>query len=155
MLVCTASLRDWAQELDITLEKGPRSPKKDSGSRPGKPLADALEALLAALYLDSDPDDTGSLEVVMRLVRSRFETTIREAYPGIWEAGDAKTTLQEKVMALGLPAPLYELIERTGPDHAPIFQVRVCVGTLESIAAAGTLKKAQSEAARQLLKQLI
>lgn len=151
MLVCTSSLRSWAQELELSLEKGPRSPKSTSEKQMGKPLADALEALLAALYLDSASDESGSFEVALKLVRARFETTIREAYPGIWEAGDAKTTLQEKAVASGLPAPTYELLERTGPDHAPIFQVRARVGSHESIAAAGTLKGAQAEAARQLL----
>jgi ribonuclease III len=151
MLVCTASLRSWAQELELTLEKGPRSPKASSGNRPGKPLADALEALLAALYLDADPSGADPLKIVTELVRDRFEVTIREAYLGIWEFGDAKTTLQEKAVASGLPAPVYELVERTGPDHAPAFQVRVRVGSRESIAVAGTLKGAQAEAARQLL----
>jgi ribonuclease III len=151
MLVCTASLRSWAQELELTLEKGPRTPKALLANHPGKPLADAIEALLAALYLDSGSGDSNSLEAVMKLVRDHFEAIIREAFPGVWEVGDAKTTLQEKAAASGLPAPVYELMERTGPDHAPVFHVRVRVGDRESIAVAGTLKGAQAEAARQLL----
>jgi ribonuclease III len=150
MLVCTNSLKTWAQELELTLEKGPRTPKNQTGARPGKPLADALEAILAALYLDSANHD-----VVMRLVSDRFTTRIREAYLGIWEAGDAKTTLQEKAVAAGLPVPVYKLIERSGPDHAPSFQVRVQVGSLEAIAVAGTLKGAQAGAARRLLDHLL
>jgi len=151
MLVCTESLRAWAGELELVLERGPRSPKKGPGGRLGKPLADALEALLAAIYLDHD---STNLEPVMRLVSDRFLPAIHKAHHGIWEAGDAKTTLQERAAIAGLSAPIYELVDRTGPDHEPVFSVRVRVGPKESRGTAGTLKGAQTEAARNLLKQL-
>jgi len=70
---------------------------------------------------------------------------------GIWETKDSKTTLQERGAVLALPPPTYELMERTGPDHAPSFKVRAALGDHEAIASAGTLKRAQAEAARLLL----
>jgi dsRNA-specific ribonuclease len=151
LLVCTTSLRDWGQELELQLEVGPRSVKKTSGTHLGKPLADAMEAILAAIYLDAEKCGEDPLEPVMALVGSRFEATIRSAVPGIWESQDSKTTLQERASAAGLPAPVYELIERSGPDHEPCFSVRVRVGPHQSSGSAGTLKRAQSEAARNLL----
>jgi ribonuclease III len=151
MLVCTESLRDWAQELDLELERGPRSLKKPSDAHLGKPMADAMEAILAAIYLDAERAGEDPMKAVMELVKKRFEPSIRAAVPGIWEARDSKTTLQERASSAGLPAPIYELVERSGPDHEPRFFVRVRVGPLQSNGTAGTLKRAQTEAARNLL----
>jgi ribonuclease-3 len=73
---------------------------------------------------------------------------------GIWEARDSKTTLQERAAVLALPPPIYELVARTGPDHAPTFTVTVRMGSSAATASAGTLKRAQAEAARALLNTL-
>ena len=154
MLVCTDSLRDWAQELDLALEEGPRSVKKASSTQLGKPMADALEAILAAIFLDAEKCSEDPMKAVMRVVKARFDASIRSASPGIWEARDSKTTLQERASATGLPAPVYELVERSGPDHEPRFSVRVSVGPHQSNGTAGTLKRAQTEAARNLLALL-
>jgi len=154
MLVCTESLRDWAQELNVVLETGPRSLKKVSPAYLGKPLADAMEAILAAIYLDGEKSAEDPMAAVQKLVKDRFETTIQTAFAGIWEARDSKTTLQERASAAGLPAPIYELLDRSGPDHEPRFAVRVCVGPHQAKGTAGTLKRAQTEAARNLLALL-
>jgi ribonuclease-3 len=53
-----------------------------------------------------------------------------------------------------LPRPVYELLQRSGPDHAPSFTVRVSLGERAATATAGTLKRAQTEAARALLLTL-
>ena len=156
MLVCTDSLRAWAEELGIVLHYGPRSAKKAvRGSLSGKPLADTMEALLAAVYLDAESQGHSGLEAAAAMVERRFAPLVRQAYDGIWMAKDAKTTLQEWVAARGLPPPVYELLRKSGPDHAPHFFVKVQVGTaVETFGEASTLKSAQTEAARTALQQL-
>ena len=152
MLVCTDALLEWAAELNLTLEKGPRSAKKPGLATARKPVADAMEAILAAIYLDSLAHLPDPLGPVRGVIEGRFLEQIRAAYPGIWESQDSKSTLQERAAQRGLPAPDYELLERSGPDHAPSFTVRVRVGTCEAMASAGSLKQAQIKAARQLLE---
>ncbi len=153
MLVCTQTLCEWALALDLNLETGPRSTKKAAPAM-GKPQADAMEAMIAAVFLDAQAAGGDPLATVSGLVALRFLPSIQQADLGVWEERDSKTTLQERAATLSLPAPSYDLIERSGPDHAPIFTVRVQVGTLEAVATGGTLKQAQVEAARALLKRM-
>ncbi|MBL0312274.1 MAG: ribonuclease III [Holophagaceae bacterium] len=152
MLVCTDALHDWAQNLGLILTTGAKAPKQPGALR--KPLADAVEALLAAIYLDAEASNTGGLESVMALVARRHLDAIRSAQLGMWAHGDSKTTLQERAAALGLPAPRYEQISRTGPDHQPTFKVRVSVGELHAEANAGNLKQAEILAARMIVERL-
>ena len=152
MLVCTDALHDWARELGLSLTTGARAPKQPGALR--KPLADAVEALLAAIFLDAEDSRNGGLAVVMAMVARRHLEAIGSAHLGMWEHRDSKTTLQEKAAALGFPAPSYEQISRSGPDHQPTFKVRVSVGELQAEANAGNLKQAEILAARELLEHL-
>ncbi|BDU74972.1 ribonuclease III family protein [Mesoterricola silvestris] len=153
LLVCTDALHAWAGDLGVALETGPRSPRK-GGANLRNALADAMEALLAAVFLDLQASGFTALDGVLAIVERRFLEEIRAAYLGIWESKDHKTTLQERGAALGLPPPQYELVERLGPDHAPSFTVRAGMGGFEAVGRAGTLKRAQMEAARLLLAAL-
>ena len=150
LLVCTDSLAEWARDLGLDLRKGSQA-KTAFGP---KPMADAMEALLAAIYMDAAAAGEDALGAVATLVEARFGAAIREAHPGLWQHRDAKTTLQERAAALGLPAPNYALVGRSGPDHAPRFRVEVRVGPEAAEAEGGTLKKAEAEAARALLARL-
>ena len=152
MLVCTDALHDWARDLGLSLTTGSRAPKQPGALR--KPLADAVEALLAAIYLDAEDSKKDGLEAVMALVARRHLDAIRAAHLGMWEHRDSKTTLQEKAAALGLPAPRYEQISRSGPDHQPTFCVRASIGEVQAEANAGNLKQAEILAARELVKHL-
>ena len=154
MLVCTDALHRWASDLGVTLERGPRSPRQDGVADLRNALADAMEALLAAVYLDAQAAGGDPLAQVLAIVQGRFLEEVRSAYVGIWEKSDSKTTLQERGAALGLPPPVYELVERSGPDHAPVFTVRAVLGPHGAVASAGSLKRAQAEAARALLEML-
>jgi ribonuclease-3 len=118
------------------------------------PLADSVEALLAAVFLDVQAAGGEPFGTVQEIVARRFLEEIRGAFMGIWEARDSKTTLQERAAVLALPPPIYELVARTGPDHAPTFTVTVRMGSSAATASAGTLKRAQAEAARALLNTL-
>jgi ribonuclease-3 len=105
-------------------------------------LADALEALLGALYLD------GGLEVVRRFIRRVMAGVVdAQAAP----PKDPKTALQEWALARALALPAYSVIEQSGPSHAPSFVIRVSVGDASAEARAGAKRAAEQEAARMLL----
>jgi len=154
LLVCTDALHAWARDLGIELGRGPRSPRKPGAVDLRNPLADAVEALLAAVFLDVQARGGDAFGTVQGIVERRFLQEIQGAFMGIWEARDSKTTLQERAAAMTLPPPVYDLVERSGPDHAPSFTVRVSLGERAATATAGTLKRAQTEAARALLLTL-
>lgn len=109
-------------------------------------MADAMEALIAALYLD------GGLPAA--------DGFIRRAWAGMIEAPpappqDAKTGLQEWAQARSLPLPLYEVVASAGPAHAPTFTVRVTVDGTEPAEGNGRSKRAaEQEAAGRLLARL-
>jgi len=154
MLVCTDALHQWARDLELELVKGPRHPRKPGAVNLRNSLADAVEALLAAVFLDVQACGGDALGTVGAIVERRFLAEVQAAYPGIWAAQDSKTTLQERAVAMNLPPPVYELRERSGPDHAPTFTVQARLGDHSATATAGTLKGAQAEAARALLASL-
>lgn len=153
VLVRTESLYQWA--LDLGLDQALRAahPRKAPPMGP-KPLADALEALLAAIYLDAQSKREDGTARVTTLVESRFLESIRQARPETWTRLDPKTHLQETVARLGLPAPIYTQVDLAGPGHAPRFTMRVTVGSQFAQAEASTRKRAEGEAAQHLLNQL-
>ena len=112
--------------------------------RTAKTLADAVEAILGAAYLD------GGLAAAKRV----FEALELSAHAAEdeWSA-NPKGELQVKAQAMKPPRhPAYELLKTEGKAHAPIFTVRVTVEGLGSATAeAGTRREAESQAARQLL----
>ena len=151
-IVSTDALCAWAKDLNIVLERGPRSSKaKTSPSR--KELADAVEALLAAVVLDAEAQGEDGFAAAFRITEGRFGKTIRTADPDDWERGDPKTALQERAAAMGFAAPVYELLEKAGPEHAPVFFCRARVGELEADSSGPSVKRAQIEAARLLLER--
>jgi ribonuclease III len=113
-------------------------------------LADAVEAVLGAVYLD------GGLEVTRRIVNDLFipdcdyMSALGEECPA-----DYKTRLQEVANTWKLPLPVYRLVETRGPQHAPEFEVAVSIGTDYNAQGKGTSKKAAGqEAARELVSIL-
>ena len=108
-------------------------------------LADAMEALLGALYQDA------GLHAARRFVRGAWQADLESmAEP----PKDPKTTLQEWCMARGLPLPVYAVAERTGPSHAPRFVMRVSGAGKEGRGTAGSKRVAERDAAADLLAQL-
>jgi ribonuclease III len=104
-------------------------------------MADALEAALGAIYLD------GGLEPAREFVRRAWDRAMNEqgAPPK-----DAKTKLQEWAQKRGLELPAYTVSARSGPPHAPVFEVTVSVGTWRGIGTAGSKRAAEQLAAEQL-----
>lgn len=119
--------------------------EEKSGGR-DKPsiLADAFEAVLAAIYLD------GGMDAAYQLVERAYKDLF--LVDGALE--DWKTALQERLQKLRGEAPGYEMLSRTGPDHDPRFTVRVLIGGREIARGEGRSKQAaQQQAARAALQQ--
>lgn len=109
-------------------------------------LADGLEAVIGALYLDAGFAFSSAL--IGRFWNEAVKTM--SAPPQ-----DAKTALQEWAQGRGLPLPLYEIAGREGPDHAPVFDVRVSVQGFAPVSARGSSRRgAEKDAASQLLAVL-
>lgn len=106
-------------------------------------LADALEAVIGAVFLD------GGYAAAAEVVRRHWMPLLEEE-PAPPE--DPKTALQEWVQARGHALPRYDLVEQSGPPHAPQFTVRATIaGAAPVQAIAASKRMAEKEAARLLL----
>ena len=108
-------------------------------------LADACEAVIAAIYLD------GGLDAAAMFVR-RFWEPLIAAMDG--PPRDPKTALQEWAQARGLGLPRYELVTTSGPDHAPLFTMTASVAGDAATASAAAKRAAEAGAAAALLDRL-
>ncbi|MBJ6800354.1 ribonuclease III [Geomonas propionica] len=141
-LVDEVSLARLAAELDLgtSLRLG-RGEEKGGGRHKRSLLADAFEALLAALYLD------GGIESARRVVHELFEPLLDT--PELLFGRDAKTELQERARLLHRELPRYQLKDATGPDHDRRFTVEVYLGAeLMGEGVGRTKKEAEQDAAR-------
>jgi ribonuclease-3 len=150
-LVSAAHLHRCALNLGlgeyIRLGRG----EERSGGRERKALlANAFEAVIAALYLD------GGVEPARAFVHRQVLDAIDEPEDvRALELLNFKSVLQERVQALGLPTPRYAIVETNGPEHAKVFVVEARVGTHFVARADGSSKKqASQEAAHLLIEQL-
>jgi ribonuclease-3 len=108
-------------------------------------LADGMEALIGALYLD------GGLEPARRFVRRAWEA----AMSGLAEPPkDPKTALQEWLLARGMNLPSYKLLSREGPAHDPVFVIGVSAAGHDGSGTAGSKRVAERLAAADLLARL-
>lgn len=109
-------------------------------------LSDLCEALIAAIYLDSN------FEKAAEIVRFFWTPLIKaQVKPPV----DCKTKLQEIAQAKKLPLPVYTELERTGPDHTPIFKMQVSVKGFSSCIAEGKSKKeASQKAAEEMILEI-
>lgn len=105
-------------------------------------LADGLEALIGALYLDA------GLPACQKVIETLWGDRVRVMKR---PPQDPKTALQEWAQARSLALPMYDLVGRTGPDHAPIFEIRVKVGDFPPWAAKGTSRRAAEKLAAAML----
>ncbi len=146
-LVRKETCAEVAQEIDLgaALMLG-RSEMMSGGRRKMALLGDAMEAVIAAVYLDSDFET--ARKTVLRLWGKRIEQAEESA-------ADPKSNLQEWAQARGMPPPKYAEIERSGPDHAPTFIIEAQLKNgAKSRATATSKRAAQQAAASALLKQL-
>lgn len=121
---------------------------KSGGFRRHSILADTVEAILAAVYLDSD------FNTCKRLIKQLFESQLKHL-PSAEQLTDAKTRLQEKLQAEQRELPIYDVIEMTGEPHARTFTVRCTLDTgITATAKGSSRRKAEQQAAKQALEQL-
>jgi ribonuclease-3 len=112
-------------------------------------LADAFEAVVAAIYLD------GGLSATEAFVRRVFGPEVDGINIGDLSFHDYKTTLQETAQGLGLPLPEYRVVEESGPDHEKAFVVELLWDGVEFSQGSGPSKReAQRKAAKEALKKL-
>lgn len=123
---------------------------KSGGHRRASILADALEAIFGAVYLDAGLNACRT--VVMRLYADRFSSTLLES-----EEKDPKTQLQEWMQARKKRLPIYSVIAEVGDAQDKLFTVKCSVGSVcDAVTATGESKRAaEMAAAEKILTRLI
>jgi len=149
-LVRRETLAGVAAEIELgeALALGPGE-MKSGGHRRHSILADALEALVGAVYLDA------GFEAAREMVLGLFSGRLRDL-PSLDSLKDAKTRLQEYLQSRHLPLPEYRLVSEQGPAHRRNFQVSCQVqGLAEPVDGEGrSLRKAEQAAAGEALALL-
>ena len=149
-LVKGDTLAELGREADVgeLLKLGPGE-LKSGGHRRSSIIADAMEAILGAIYLEAGLDTTA--EVILRLWQSRIDKLDPTEHPK-----DAKTRLQEFLQSRKLPLPVYEVVDISGKDHDQTFVVHCQIESLgKPMKGTGTSRrKAEQQAARNALEKL-
>ncbi len=123
-----------------------RSENISGGRRKAAILADATEAVIAALYLD------GGLSAAGAFVSAHWAQRVKAVSHA---PVDAKTRLQEWAQGRGYPLPTYTVVARTGPDHAPVFKVEVQLeGGATATGEARSKRLAEQDAAAALYEEV-
>ncbi|MBP9950369.1 MAG: ribonuclease III [Cypionkella sp.] len=146
-LVRKETCAEVARELGVgEVMKLGRSEMLSGGRRREALLGDAMEAVIAAVYVDGGFD--AARDLILRLWGARIAAVERDAR-------DPKTALQEWAQARAMPPPDYTEAGRSGPDHQPMFTVRVTMANGEGeTASAGTKRVAEQQAAKALLARM-
>lgn len=146
-LVRQETCAEVAREIGLgeVLKLG-RSEMMSGGRRKEALLGDAMEAVIAAVYLDAGFE--AARDMVLRLWGGRIAASHAQGR-------DAKSSLQEWAQARGLPPPTYTETGRSGPDHQPTFTIeaRLASGETATGEAAGK-RQAEQAAARALLARI-
>jgi ribonuclease-3 len=151
LLVKESSLAKLASEIGLgehlILGSGEQ---KTGGHRRESILADALEAVFGAVYLDGGHD--AAKQLIDGLYEQRYRTL-----PDIQDLRDPKTRLQEWLQGRKMAVPCYELVEVSGEDHEKRFTVSCTVieNSAVSKGEAKTRRKAEQNAARKMLEILL
>lgn len=149
-LVRGETLAEIARELDLgSLLKLGSGELKSGGFKRASILADAVEAIIGAVYLDGGFE--AAEQTIHHLYADRFENL-----PSSEPVKDPKTTLQEFLQGRGLGLPEYELTDSYGEAHAKTFVIVCEIEALDSkVEAQGTSRrKAEQAAAATMLEQL-
>jgi ribonuclease-3 len=149
-LVNRDSLADIAKSLElghyILLGSGEL---KSGGRRRDSIIADAVEAILGAVYLDS------GFDTCRDLVLGLYADKLRNM-PDIHELKDPKTRLQELLQSRRYPLPVYSVIEVSGKAHSQVFKVECSIGELDCITTAEgrSRRKAEQVAAKLAIEEV-
>jgi ribonuclease-3 len=146
-LVSRDTLAELAEGIELGAQLHLTRGEAETGGRT-KPtvLADALEALVGAIYRD------GGLEPARAFVARLYEAKLEDSGR---PPRDPKTALQEWAQGKGLPLPAYRMVRKEGPPHQPSFHVEVSVKGVEPVVAEGASKQAAERAAAAALLEAI
>ncbi len=150
-LVSASYLVECARSLQLgdylLLGKG----EEHNGGRERRTLlANAFEAVIAAIYLDGGFEPARDFIVTCVLTHLQDESDLATV-----ELSNYKSVLQEEAQARGLPTPKYTITGTSGPEHAKVFTVEVTIGSHLKNRATGSSKKTASQlAAQTLIEQL-
>ena len=146
-LVCEANLAEAAKHFDLgSFLKLDRGEEIVGGRENPSILADTMEAVIAAVYLDAGMDEAAKL---IDLVMGDYE-------PRVKSEKDAKSVMQEYLQSLGEDTPSYEIIAEEGPPHARVFTARVlrADGTELGQGKGARKQRAEDAAAQMALRTL-
>ncbi|MBK1832520.1 ribonuclease III [Roseibacillus ishigakijimensis] len=146
-LVSKPALAEFGNKLELgqALRMGKGEAASGGRERPSS-LADCVEALLGAVYLDGGFE--AARQVVLGLIEGAFETVTQSS-----ASGNPKGDLQEILQAIAPANPVYEILSVTGPDHDRHFKAVVTWNDLTLGHGAGSSKKlAEAAAAADALK---
>jgi len=149
MAASTATLAALGRKIDIgpylILGKGEET---SGGRNKENNLADAIEAIMGAIYLDGGPDAVGSF------FRKHLSEMLEHASQSGFSS-NPKGMLQEWAQQNGYPCPEYEVTNEVGQPHQKTFTIRVYIGNLLEGSGNGSTKRAaEADAASQLLEKL-
>lgn len=146
-LVKQASLAEIAQRLDLSpyLRLG-EGELKSGGFRRPSILADTLEAIIGAVYLDAGFDEA------CRVIRRLYQPVLASVDPKTL-GKDAKTLLQEYLQGRKIALPIYSVVAVHGAAHSQVFEVQCAIPKLEVLVtgSGGSRRAAEQEAAHQAL----
>jgi ribonuclease-3 len=132
---CAEVAEEWGVGPAMRLGEG----EAQTGGRGKRALlGDICEAIIGAAFLD------GGAAAAERIVRKAFGARMGASGQDL---RDAKTALQEWAQARGLATPRYQLVGRSGPDHAPLFEVAVDIRGYDPTPGSGASKRAAEQAA--------
>jgi ribonuclease-3 len=140
--------RETCAEIAVQWDVGPHvalglGQARGGGRKNAAILSDVCESLIGAVFVD------GGFEAAEALILRAWGERIAAEV-----VRDAKTMVQEWAQSRTLPAPRYEQVERSGPDHGPHFVIRVVVeGFTPELGAAGSKRAAEQAAARAFLER--
>lgn len=146
-LVSAQRLYETANSLDLGrfLRLG-RGEEMSGGREKRALLANALEALIAVLYLD------GGIDVARDFIHEHIISEfVASGVEGDAKVHDFKSALQERTQRLNLPQPRYSIVKEAGPEHSKTFTVEVRVGRDVACRAEGLSKKAAGQKAAQMV----
>ena len=149
-LVCGKMLSEVGREFVLSdcLILGPGE-LKSGGFRRDSIIADGVEAIIGAVFLDSN------IDVVNKLVLSWFKSRLNTIQPGIGQK-DPKTRLQEHLQSRKQPLPLYEVLDVKGEAHNQQFTMSCEIEGMQQVQGKGTSRrKAEQVAAQTMLTALL
>ncbi|MBL3284716.1 Ribonuclease 3 [Rickettsiales endosymbiont of Paramecium tredecaurelia] len=144
-LVCKDAIAQVANSIELSKYILMTAGEESSGGRDSKNnIENSMEAVIGALYLDA------GIERARKIVLTLWHELLLQV--DVVKTYDPKTELQELCQAQKtIVWPEYELVKKDGPDHAPIFHVRLRAMNYEVMASGSSMKTAQKDAALRLL----